>query len=285
MTSSGKPVVIGGFILGSLALGVAAILFFGTTRIFNKLPPVVVFFQESVAGLEVGAPVTFHGVTIGSVKSISLQVSSEDMTARIPVFLDIDPDKIVWENQKLHKREDLQKLIGAGFRAQLAVQSLVTGQLRVDLNFHPDKPAKTIGLFPDMAEIPAIPSDLDQLKNKLTELPLRELAVTMQQTLVSIDKLSNHIDAEMKPVADSVRQSADAATRTLNTIDDAVRRFQKESSRLLISLNSLTEPQTSLRGDLEATMRDLAASASSLRNFSHALERDPSVLLKGRPSP
>lgn len=282
MKTNNKSAIVGGFILGALMLGSIAILFFGTINIFNKLPTMVVFFHESVAGLDVGAPVTFHGVTIGSVKSISLQVNSKDMSANIPVLIDIDPNKVVWGNKKLQNEEDFQRLIKAGFCAQLAVQSLVTGQLRIDLGFRPNATAQIVGLMPDKAEIPTIPSDLDQIKNKLSELPIRELVATAQQTLVSIDKLSKHVDAVLTPLTGSLQKTADSATQTLNTANTAIYNLQTDVEPLLASLKELSEPYAPFRNNLEATMRDMAASASSLRNFSHTLERDPSVLLTGR---
>jgi len=285
MISSNKPAMIGGFTLGAFALAVAAILFFGTSGIFDKVSTAVVFFHESVAGLEIGAPVTFHGVTIGSVKSISLQVSSKDMSANIPVIIDIDSNKIVWEDKKLQSKEDFQRLVKAGFSAQLAVQSLVTGQLRIDLGLRPDVPSQTVGLMPDVSEIPSIPSDIDQIKNKLSDLPIRELALTAQQALTSIDKLSKHIDAEITPLVSNVNKTANAATLTLNTVNEAVHGLQIKLDPLLVSLDTLSGAHAPFRNNLEATARDLAASASSLRNFSHTLERDPSVLLTGRPNP
>ena len=117
---STKPAVVGGFILGALALGVAAILFFGGTQIFAKESRAVVFFDESVAGLTVGAPVTFHGVQIGSVESIVVQFSANTLTARVPVFLQIDSSRITWEGKQLSGgAADFDRLVGLPPNAHL----------------------------------------------------------------------------------------------------------------------------------------------------------------------
>jgi len=50
-----KPVIVGGFVLGALALGVIAILVFGDMTLFTKNLRVVVVFKDSIAGLDVGA--------------------------------------------------------------------------------------------------------------------------------------------------------------------------------------------------------------------------------------
>ncbi len=320
-----RPAAVGGFILGAIALGVAAILFFGGLRLFSSTSRAVVFFGESLAGLEVGAPVTFHGVRIGSVQSIAIRMNSADMTARIPVFLEFDSDKVSWEGGRVGQSPaDLKRLVEAGLRAQLALQSLVTGQLRIDLEYRPGIPAQLVGAIPDVPEIPAVPSDLDELRNKLSALPLHELAETAQRAFLSLERLSSHLDAALDPLSDSARRSADAATRTLETTDATLRRLQgdisitlqglnaliadargqldarsgdlertlasaerasRQAETLLASVNGLVEPRSRVRGDLEATLRDLAASASSLRGFARAVERDPSAILTGRGTP
>ena len=317
-----RPAVLGGFILGALALGVAGILFFGGARWFGTSARVVVFFPESVANLDVGAPVTFHGVRIGSVERIAVYFSAHTMSARIPVYLQIDTSRVVWEGKRFTAPETDQ-LVQAGLRAQLALQSVITGQQRVDLEFRPDTPARRVGGLEGVPEIPSIPSELGELRSQLTGLQLRELTDTAQRTLASLGRLANHIDAAVDPVSARVQRTADAATRTLQTADIAVQRLQSEaavalhdldallvSARgqvdarggelgrtlatvdrsahqaevLLDSLNAMAEPNSPFRSDLQATVRDLAASASSLRNFTETIEQNPNAFLMGRSS-
>lgn len=318
-----RPAVVGAFILGAVALCVVGILVFGGTRLFTPTRQAVVFFSDSVAGLDVGAPVTFRGVRIGSVKSIGVRFSVKTMTARIPVYLEIEPGRVVWEGGQLTgSAQEYARLIQAGFRAQLALQSFVTGQLRVDLDFHPDTPALLVG-GTDVPEIPAIPFDLTQLRNQLAALPIHELVEDANRTLASLARLSDHVDAKLDPLADSVQRTADAATQTLQTTDLAIKQVQadvsgalrnldsllvdargqldarsseisraisaadragNEAQTLLSSLNDMTERSADFRGDLEATVRDLAASASSLRSFARTIESNPNAVLMGRSS-
>lgn len=318
-----RPAVVGAFILGAIALCVLGILFFGGTRLFTTTSRAVVFFSNSVAGLDVGAPVTFRGVQIGSVQSINVRFSVKTMSARIPVYLEIEPKKVVWEGGQLTgSAKEYARLVQAGLRAQLAMQSFVTGQLRVDLDFRPDTPAQLVGAT-DVPEIPAIPFDLTQLRNQLTGLPLRELVEAANRTLASLGRLSDHVDAKLDPLADTIQRTADAATQTLQTTDRAIQQVQANSSdalrdlnslvvdargqldarsgeisravaaadrtvneaeALLSTLNDMTERRSDFRGDLEAAVRDLAASASSLRSFAETIERNPNAVLMGRSS-
>jgi len=319
-----RPAIVGAFILGALALGVAGVLFFGGMRLFAPSSRLVVFFSESLAGLDVGSPVTFHGVRIGSVQSMAVVFSADTMTAQTPVFLEIERNKVTWEGMTLSgSAAEAEQFVRAGLRAQLAPQSLVTGQLRVDLDFRPGTPAQLVGAAPGVPEIPAVPSELGQLRNMLTGLRLTELTAAAQQALAAVGRLSDHLDATIDPLAKSVQRTTDAATQTLQTTADAVHQLQADASgalrdldsllvdahgqldargselsqtltaadrtvrqaeTLLGSLNELAEPRSQFRGNLEAALRDLAASASSLRSFAETVERNPNALLMGRAS-
>jgi paraquat-inducible protein B len=318
-----KATIVGAFILGALGLGVLAILFFGGTHLFASRSQVVVFFSESVAGLDVGAPVTFHGARIGSVQSIAIHFSPDTMTARIPVVLEIDPSRITWEGRfgGQNANADYRRLVQAGLRAQLALESLITGKLDVDLYFRPGTAAQLVGRAENLPEIPAVPSDLDRLRAELTNLPLKELAETAQKALASVQRLSDHLDARLDPLASSAQNTLDTATNTLQTAEETIHRVQAEASvalhhldsllvdahhqlddrsgelsrtlvassravhqaeMLLGKLNDVADPRSRFRSDLEAAARDLSATTSALRDFAETIEHNPNALLLGR---
>jgi paraquat-inducible protein B len=319
-----RPAAVGGFVLGAIALGVLAILFFGGAQWFAKSTEAVVFFDESVAGLEAGAPVTFRGARVGSVKSVAIRVAPDKVSARIAVVLEINPKQVTRDNGEFAGEEpDYNRLVQAGLRAQLAVQSLITGQLRVDLDFQPETPARVAEPINGLPEIPAVRSELGELRNKLTNLPLRELVDAGQGALAAVDQLSRHVDAELNPLVSSTRGVLDAATQTLQTADSAIDRVQSDASTALrdldlllvdarnqlgsrggelsrtlvsadraarqveslgVSLNGLVDARSAVRGNLDATIRDLAGAASALRAFSQTIERNPNALLMGRSS-
>ncbi len=206
-------------------------------------------------------------------------------------------------------------------RAQLSLQSFVTGQLRIDLDFQPGTPAELVASEEGLPQIPALPSELERLRATLSEIPVASLAKTLQHVLVSMDHVTTRLDDQIGPLLDSTKQSVDSANRTLNTTDQAVSRLRDEASQTLAvinglvtsaqkqvdgrgadleqilksaervtqqtdlviaDLNRMVAERSSLRGNLDAAARDLAASASSMRGFTRAIERDPSLLLRGR---
>ncbi len=317
-----RSAVVGAFVFGAMLLAVAAILFFGGARYFQRSVSAVVFFHGSVGGLDVGAPVTFRGVRVGSVRRIAVEIAPKG-EARIPVYIELLPSRILMERDTTTRatKVDIEQLVDEGLRAYLSLQSFVTGQLRVDLNFRPDTPAEmTIVDTHGIPQIPPVPSDFERLQNALVELPLQDLAQAMINTMRAVEKLAGRVDAKLDPLVEDTRRALDNAARAMATTEQAVTRLQADASRtlgtvdemaghaerqiddrgaqlaalldttdraarqvetLLASMNDLTAPRARFREDLEAAARDLAASASSLRGFSRQIERNPGTLLRG----
>jgi len=316
-----KPVAVGGFVLGGLGLAIISVLVFSGLRLFTPTIPVTVVFQGSVAGLAVGSPVTFRGVQVGSVTQISVHVRGENEAPVIPVVLDIEPSRISWPSGRTMKNYyGLKHAIDLGLRAQLSSVSLVTGQLDVDLDFLPGTPARFADPSSGVIEIPTVQSDMQHLKDQLLQMNLPELASTVRSALISAQLLLNRINGKVDPLADSIQQVASSAQIALDKATDVLRSMQADAehmvhtfdrlaedtrnqvnakgraldpvlasagqasanaNKLLTSLNGMVGPDAPMRGDLEASLRDLAASASSLRDLTRNLQRNPTGTLFG----
>ncbi|MBV8190958.1 MAG: MCE family protein [Alphaproteobacteria bacterium] len=315
--------IVGAFILGAIGLAAGGVLFFGGTKMFARTLHAVAFFSEPVSGLDVGAPVTFHGVRIGLVTNVTVEFSTASMTGRIPVIMEFQSEQISWEGgRKLTgDRAEFERLIAAGLRAKLEMQSFVTGQLRVDLELEPDTPARRTGASPDLLEIPTVPSELGQLWAQLTKLRLQDLADSVQGAFASLDHVLKHVDAVLDPLVGNANGALVAAHRTFDTGDEAIIRVKEEASTalrdldavlvdvrqqvgprsaelsrvlnsadraarqasiFLDSLNGLAQVRSPFRSNLEAAIQDLSATASSLRDFAATIERNPNAVLLGR---
>lgn len=317
-----KSTAVGLFVLTGLSLCAGAIILLGGVSWFTPQSRAIVYFQDSVAGLTIGAPVTLRGVKIGTVRDMKVYVKLPDARPVIPVYLEIDPGKVSWTTGSRKARDgELDLAIKAGLRAQLATQSLVTGQLSVNLDFHPEAPASLSGIPGDIPEIPSMASDIQNIKDEIADLKLPELAEKARLALDGIQRIVVELSGHVGPMAGSLEQTSDAARKTLETATEAVRLLQADSARTLASidrlaiasqnqvtvlgknaervltavdratakaeiligsLNDMTGPRAPLRGDVEAAIRDLAASASSLREFTRDLRRDPAATLTGR---
>jgi paraquat-inducible protein B len=308
-----RPALVGAFVLSGLALAVLAVLLVAGSQIFTRHVHKVTYFEGSVAGLDVGAPVTFRGVKVGSVTRIRIHIDMKDRSARIPVDLEIDPSLVSLSHEDGASDASIfRRLRQAGLQSQLHMQSFVTGQLSVELDFAPKVAPTSEGRPLSDDEIPSSPSKLQTLETEIEELPLKRIAEDADRTLNAIQNVADQLGPRVGPMVDSLKRTSEAAHDTLDvakvavghvdglavegrrqvTVNgDELQRLLASSDKtvhdadaLVISLHEMTGPNSRMRDDLESATRDLAASASSLRGFSHEIERNPSDLLRrGKP--
>jgi len=317
--AANKPLWVGGFTLGGLVLVVVSVLLFSGRRLFASRAEAMVVFQGSVSGLTAGSMVTFRGVPVGTVKAIRVEVDPQTNAGLIPVTLELESDRISWVHGKPAPKGDsgLSRAVAAGLRAQLVSHSLVTGQLEIDLDFHPGTPAVPERILDGHMEIPTLPSDLQDLKEEVRKLDLPGIVGETRQTLVSLQKVLVNLDGRIGPVAESLETTMVTTTTAVkavqgevaqtlaqvnqlalesrgqlatngNDLDQLIRvtgRTAAQAEKLVTSLNELTAPHSPLRSDLQASLRDLAASADSLRELTRNLERNPLGTLVKRGPP
>jgi paraquat-inducible protein B len=195
MNRQASKTLIGAFVVGAAVLIVAGVLIFGSGKLMKETGRCVLYFKGSLQGLNVGSAVLFRGVKVGSVKSITIETDVKDLSFHIPIIIDINLNAI---HVKHGERDEefgvnLPILIKRGLRAQLSMGSLVTGQLVIELGFHPDTPVELMGLDQTYPEIPTIPSAFEQISDMLNRLPLGDM----------IDKLMSAVEAIEKAVSSS----------------------------------------------------------------------------------
>jgi len=308
MGRKANPVLIGAFVVGAIALAVVGIVVFGSGRLFADTTPFVMYFTGSVDGLNVGSPVKFKGVEIGAVTSIQLDIGEE---ARIPVWIEIDNKKIVAHgaNEWPRDRRLLKAAVERGLRAQLNSQSIVTGLLFVQLDYHPDTPITYIA--PEEAElneIPTIPTTLEQAQQAAAEIianlkqvdfegfgkslrnaidglnatvnnpglqkalaTLPETLSAMHATLASVQQLAGHLDERTGPLLKSLQQTSDRSTAAV-----------EQARETLESIQGLAAAGSPLTGQLVGVLEELRGTARSIRLLADYLERNPSALVRGR---
>jgi len=247
MSKQASKSLIGAFVLGSIFLVVAGIVVFGSGKFFTKANKSVMFFEGSVKGLQIGAPVVFRGARIGQVTDIVVKMNASELTAFIPVYTEIHPQKIVpIEGDQSYDQRYLQALIKKGLRAQLQLQSFVTGQLMVNIDFYPNTPIRLVGLEKRYPEVPTIPSGLEQLTRRLEELPLKEISDQLNETLAGITRLVNSRDLQ-------------ASIASLNQL-------LKDGDILVKNLNSKVGPIASdIKGTTDAARAAFAQAEKTLR--------------------
>ena len=255
MSKQANKTVIGIFVVVAIALVVAAVLILGSGKFFKKTFTAVCYFEGSVGGLNIGAPVVFRGVRIGSVKDVVLRVDSAKLIFTIPVYIEIEPDK--FEVIGVRPRElgmNLKTFIDRGLRASLDTQSIVTGQMQVSLDFQPNKPAKFAEFKYDKEtpEIPTVPTPMQELAQKLQKIPIEQIFDKLSSTLTAIDKL-----VSSPAIPDTIR--------SVNLALEDVRKFvQNTDNRIGPLTSNLNETVQDARKLLQNADAKVAGLASSL---------------------
>jgi len=176
MSKKSNPALIGGFVVGAVALLAIGVALFGGAELFAKRFNYVAYFEEQTKGLRVGSNVILNGVRIGYVSEIALLIDETKFETMTRVTLEILPDTYIPVSNGAPIEEDLREAIphealihDAGLRAQLEIESFVTGQLVVRLDMRPDTMIVVSGMDSEYPEIPTIRSDIQELLAKMQQ--------------------------------------------------------------------------------------------------------------------
>jgi paraquat-inducible protein B len=278
MSKKMNKTLIGAFVTGAIGLLVVAVLIFGSGKFFAPTKKFVMFFEGSVKGLNIGSPVMFHGVKIGEVTEIQLRFNPKDMTAVIPVYIEIDPRRFIVpkefeeeQHEESKKYRFAKPLIKKGFKGQLQTVSFVTGQLMINLDFYPDKPIKMVGLETRYPEIPTIPTTMEELSKTLEKLPLKEIVTKLDLTIDGIQKLVNspetkegmeslsvtlkntqklvqNINEKIDPLMESLTKTSDSANDTLVQAKKTISAMEVDAKELVqVAKNTVKTTEATLK--------------------------------------
>jgi paraquat-inducible protein B len=298
-----NPRLIGAFVLGGVALAVTALVFLSSQDIFAKKRRFVMYFQQSVKGLHVGAPVQLRGIPIGEVIAIDGIYEPDRATITPRITIEVKPETLV--NVELPDDPSEYPVLPAledfGLRASLRSQSLLTGQLYVSLDFLPDKPVRKLGREVDAyPEMPTIDSGLDQTLAKLQDLPVEEALVQATDALAAIERMIEDpviieairdLDTLMKDADDMVIELRGVAALLNEQLgeDGGLDALVKGTDAMVIELrnvagrlNERIAEDGALNQELLTALREISASARSVRELADELERRPESLLRGK---
>lgn len=271
-----SALMIGGFIVVALLLVVGGVLWLSGNSLFDRRVGAVVYFQEGVAGLYEGAPVTFRGVAVGQVENIGLQVDPKTQSALIPVTIRLSPDVVTYNGGVDGARPllDVPTLVQRGLRAKLVSQSLVTGQKLIDLNLVVDAPPVAVRPGP-RPEIPVMTDRFGVLVDQVADLPLRDIAQEFRDTmktmrttldtangaLLETTSMLGNVGRELAGVGSEARKSLVIANAALARVQDSAHASLLAVTRLADNANgTVTAVQPELVRTLTVT-REAAESA------------------------
>ncbi len=252
MSKQANPKVIGSFVIGAMALVVVGIMIFGSGKFFKEKLNLVMYFDESVTGLDVGAPVRVRGVKIGTVTEIDAIYDPASDEILIPVIIEIVRGTVKSRRERetdLEQiRKDIQSLIEQqGLRAQLVLQSLVTGRLFVEITFKPETPIKYVSDEGEYFQIPTIPSAVQEFRRKVRKVAKNLADAPLDKIAEAALRLIEHIDNKV---------NSPQVDETIADFEDAVENFNKLAQVLSTKAGPLITSAQATLEDSRSTLRD-----------------------------
>jgi paraquat-inducible protein B len=275
-----SPTLVGGFVIGAVVLLVIAVIAFGSGQLFRKTREFVLYFDSSVNGLRIGAPVKVRGVEIGAVKDIRFQLAEDTQINKIPVIVEIDLDKLTSRGAKAAAAEDVksfrQVIVERGLRGQLMTESLVTGLLYVGLDFFPGSPIHLVQRTDrdhKYPEIPTVPTYLEQAQDtaarilaKLEEVDFKGMMDSVSRAVDGFGSLVN------SPALKSAIQRVD---QTIPKIDQAIVEIRKMTSNLD---DNITVLSANLQQTSDAAREAMQQAALTMKQTDAAFKEAEAVM-------
>jgi paraquat-inducible protein B len=234
------------------------------------------YFHESLRGLAPGAPVDFHGITLGEVQSVELEFDPQTKRFRFPVTVELYPERL---RSRVRNSSDnapseavehqrLDALVAQGLRAQLRTGNLLTGQLYIALDFFPQAPKVTLDWYQHPVQLPTMQGTFGELQamiggltKKIDAVPIDRIAKELEGTLAAAQTLIKHLDVDVAPAAKDVMGDA---------------------SRTLRAAQATLATDAPLQSDLRETLQELTRATASMRELLDYLQRHPESFIRGK---
>ncbi|HVZ66307.1 MAG TPA: MlaD family protein [Lacunisphaera sp.] len=279
-----SPSTVGMFVLGALLVGVVAFLSFGGSNIFAKPTRFLVYFDESVSGLDPGAPVKLNGVRVGRVAAINVRYETGSK-ALVQVVCEIHRNVLVDPKGKpidLTSTAELQKLIDRGLRAGLSLTG-ITGLLFVELDFndphqYPADPRFVTEAYP---VVPSIPSPISQVQQSIVEIvanlkkvDFAGLAKDICGVLAATNQKINDLDVKglterVGRAADSVNAfvSSPEAKQAFANLNGAITEARAALAKVDQNTGPVADQLKQTLADAQSALKSLDAAATATRTF------------------
>jgi paraquat-inducible protein B len=234
MSRAGSPRAIGLFVLGAIGVAVLGVVTFGGGGLFRAGDSYEIQFDESLKGLRLGAPVTFRGVEVGQVQEIRAIYDPGTGAVRVPVTVELRPGALSMGGAGTGGGDVVADLVARGLRARLDLQSIVTGQLLVALDFF-KLPPTAGAATPRPGEIPSVTSTWAGLQRTVDEALLNapEIARTLKELTTALR------DLLAGPAGAGLRQSAVTLAALLEQLSDPEGPLHRTMAELPGLLNGL----------------------------------------------
>ncbi|MDX9745388.1 MAG: MlaD family protein [Syntrophales bacterium] len=245
------------------------------------------YFNESLRGLAITAPVTLHGLPIGQVTAVELEYPPAATNPRPRVEIALFPRRFMKHADLPHRAEGqrkncdacnafLQKLVNRGLRAQLRSANLLLGHRFIALDFFPGSPPADVDWRRDAPILPIAASDLvdfegkiNTILSKLEKIPYAEIGEEMKETFAVLNKTVGRVESELLP-------EAQKAMGDLRRALDAAEKILASSEQHLVGRDA------PVRQELREALQEITRAARAIAIFTEYLEQNPAALIRGK---
>ena len=296
MSVRANPTLIGTFLVGAVAIVIVSLMLWGGDFALRARPKVIMYFDNSVKGLEVGAPVDFRGVSIGKVIDIGLIANVEQDSFLIPVVAEITRERYTGlgdDYAEIQRR--LNPLIDRGLRASLELKSFLTGQLYVNLDIQPYKPARFRG-DGSLPEIPTVITPIQEFGRSLEDFDMRQVLTDVSATIAAAQRILNNPEVpqlvqhlsksaeELESVMTKLNRDLDPLSKDTTALINDTREMVVKAQRTLDNAQRLIDDDSSVVYNMNTALEEIANAARSIRALADALERNPEAMFRGKKS-
>jgi paraquat-inducible protein B len=324
MSQKANPTSIGLFIVIGLALGVTGLLLFSSSRIFTPSHEIILYFNDSLNGLNEGAPVKYRGVTIGSVKRVMIHFNQATNDYAMPVIVEIQKNLLkerMGEESAAFTDTLFTDRVQHGMRGFLESESMVTGVLYIEVRILDDAVPPVYHQVEKLyLELPTQPTQIQKLLSNLASLDFKRIETNLNALITRIDsavgglkmgeindsltnllgslnRVVNSPDitnslAGLKGTLAEYRLLAENLNRQVDPLANGVTNTLAEANQALAqirggveNLRDLLAPDSALRQDLTLALEQLGGAAQSISSLTDFLQHHPNALLTGRRVP
>lgn len=305
---------IGAFIVGAILITFMAIMFISGGQYFSPKKRVMMFFEGSVQGLQVGAPVKLKGVVLGEIIDIQIHLAEGNQPVLTAVSADLVLSKISRNGESMNI-EFLKESIDQGMRAQLNFQSLLTGLLYVELDYFPESELKLYNLQDNYLELPTVARGFDEITKNLQEMNIKGLVGNVENLILQLNKVVasgkieqalgsfdeaaqsiNLTSIEFEKLGKNLNETSVELSKLLVTLNEQAPDMAKQLNGNLIvlqksldqfnqtanTLNHTFSEDSPLVYQLNTTMQDISKSARAFQSLSETLEQQPEAIWRGK---
>ncbi len=257
----------------------------------------VMYFNGSVRGLTVGAPVEFQGIPVGQVENIDMHINKKSLDIRIPVLVSVQPQQFDEKINKADAEDAMRQLVKKGLRAKLETGSLLTGQKLITLSMEKEPEPAAITVTQFYSEFPTVESALDDLPLMATDI-----MASLQETLDGIKKLVNsgkldktvdNLNGVLAEAEQAVKATKEAIrqvdSKTLPSVNHSVNKITIDLGKTLQKIQGsmgqidrLTAQNSPTQFQLQEMLEEVTSASRSLRSLTETLQRQPASLLGGK---